>query len=144
MFNLTILAKSESYYLGHEYETVVLVERASGVEQVIADHYGDPTCAVIGPDETWAIVGGEGVTFFDFKGGRTEFFRKGSPPIDRSESTWFVHDMRLDGPDKVRILFDPWSKYASVWLLRCLDLQLVKIKDGPILIGKPYREKIEF
>lgn len=52
--------------------------------------------------------------------------------------------MRLDGPDMVRILFDPWSDYASVWALRASSLELLKIRDGPSLANRAYQENVAF
>lgn len=143
MYNLRILTESESYLIGHEYEVVVLVEKKSGKQHVIADHHGDPNCAIIDPNENWFLIGGEGITYFDFEKGSINYFRGGGHSSLYSPC-WFVHDMRLESANEVRILFDPWSEYASMWLMNCLELKIRKVQDGPHLEGKPYQDKVEF
>ena len=138
------LAESLSYRIDHAFEAVFVVDKRHGTEQQIADHYGDPSCAVIAADETWFAVGGEGVTLFDFERGAQEFFRPGSPPNEDVKTPWFVHAMRRDGDHGCRILFSPWDDYASVWRLRVPDCRLAKLRDGPSLKDEPYREDVDF
>ena len=55
------LAESPHFVVTHEFELAYATEKATGREIFLGDHYGDPTCAVIAPDESWFAVGGEGV-----------------------------------------------------------------------------------
>lgn len=129
------LAESEHYIVGHEFETAYLVEKATGVKTYLDDHYGDPTCAVIAPGEDWFAVGGVGITYFDFARGVRKF---------KQSSSQCVHAMRANGPDRLRVLLDPWSECASVWELHTKSLSLRKLTDGPFLADEPYREVVEF
>jgi hypothetical protein len=61
--SLTNLAISKNFRIAHEYETVWLV-RESHSSVVIGDFYGDPSVAIIDPDERWCAVGGRGVIVY--------------------------------------------------------------------------------
>jgi hypothetical protein len=54
------LIQSKKYRIAHEYE-VVFLNRSHGPEVIIGDFYGDPSCAVISPCETWCAIGGTGL-----------------------------------------------------------------------------------
>lgn len=144
MTSFRIFEESGSYILGHEFETAIIKKKNSDKKTIIEDHFGDPTCGIIGPNEKWFAVGGEGVTYYDFQNGCKMFFRNNCPPYERSCETWHVHDMRMDEKENIRILLDPWSDYASIWVLNLIDFKLVKIQDGPSFKDKPYQEKIDF
>ncbi len=161
--NQRVLAESENYILSHEFEYCELRHKQSNKLSFVGDHYGDPTCGLIAPDETWCITGGFGLVLW-FK--REEFWtgfrqlgvnRNGyalqiAQPEDDSwltsvtdEDAWFVRDMRLENPTSVRILLDPWSDYASTWLLDITSKNLAKLKCGPALRHQEWSDKeIEF
>ncbi|MCP5024549.1 MAG: hypothetical protein GY930_22645 [bacterium] len=121
-----------------------LVEKSTGLETELTDHYGNPSCGVIGPNEDWVVVGGCGLELHRIGGESEVLFRQGMSPLGEAQEYWFVHDMRLEGTDTVRILFDPWDKYASVWTVRCPEFKLCKIQDGPSLADEPYRDNVDF
>jgi len=146
------LADSSSFQIYHVDEAVLLINKSNGGEWQIADHHGDPTCAVIAADGTWFAVGGEGVTLFDFdRGGQDYFRRRGvseselEPEFRQSgKEYWGVHDMRLEADGGCRFLFDPWSDYASVWRLNIAASAFTKLRDGPSLKDEPWREGVDF
>ena len=131
-----ILAESSLFVLGHEFETVLLVDRRTGDRHAIREHYGDPCCGLIGPDDGWFVVGGAGLTYFDFQRGEQSFLRD---PV-----LLFVHAIRLEASDRVRVLVDPWSDEASVWELDVGGSCMTKLHDGPNLRGEPFRELVPF
>ena len=134
------LAESQHYRLVHE--SVFLVEKTTGVRTPVADHYGDPAVGLIDKNEQWFATGGEGLVYLDFTRGVREFFRKGRPP--NAEQTYFVHAMRPDGEEQIRVLIDPWSEFASTWVLDVRTLALRKLADGPSLVDEPYRDEVEY
>jgi len=60
------LTQSKTYRVFHEYE-VVFLNRPHGPEVIIGDFYGDPSCAVISPCETWCAIGGTGLIIYFLK-----------------------------------------------------------------------------
>jgi hypothetical protein len=79
------LAESSNFVVTHEFELAFATEKGTGREIPLGSHYGDPTCAVIAPDESWLAVGGEGVTGFHRRLGEFTCFRDDSA----------VHDVRI-------------------------------------------------
>jgi hypothetical protein len=158
-----ILAESANCILTHNYEYARLLHKQSNEETAVGDHYGDPGCGLIAPDETWRITGGEGLVLWVQQGDMWVGFRTHDPaektdrlifknPEDRrwlksftKDACQFVHDMRMADANTVRILLDPWSDYASTWLLDIETKTLTKIADGPSMQDQPWTDdKIEF
>lgn len=69
------LAESANFVVSHEFELAFATEKRTGSEMSVGSHYGDPTCAVIAPDESWFAVGGEGVTVMHRRRGELTFLR---------------------------------------------------------------------
>src|SRR5688572_15247653 len=76
-----ILAESKHLLLVHEFESVFLIDRVTTAKSDAGDHYGDPTVGIIGPDESWAASGGEGVIVWR-RTGTQEHLRRGHIPAD--------------------------------------------------------------
>jgi hypothetical protein len=60
------LAISLKFQVSHEYE-VVYLDRPNAPKVVIGDFYGDPSCAVISPGETWCAIAGAGLIIYFLK-----------------------------------------------------------------------------
>ena len=128
------LAESPRLLLVHEYETAMVVDRATGAETVIWDRfYGDPCCGVIAPDDSWVVVAGRGLVLFAFDRGPTEYM--GDTDIVA---------MRLESPALVRFVVDPWSDKNATWTFAPLTGELRKLHDGPDLRDQPWTEDIQF
>jgi hypothetical protein len=84
--NFRILAESTHFVVGHVFEEALIIRKEDGREFPAGDHYGDPSVALIAPDESWFLVGGEGLTFFDTRVGVLEFLRP-RPTDGESEVT---------------------------------------------------------
>ena len=138
------LDESENFILGHEYEDVFLLDKQKNKKLFLGSHYGDPTCGLIDPDEKWFISAGEGVLYFDFAAGSREFLRGGFINNSSEHQSAFVHALRSIDKNAVEILLDPWSDYASVWVLDIEKLKISKLKDGPSKIGEEYSDKINW
>ena len=141
---MRILSESENFILGHDYESVFLKDKRNGNNHDLGSHYGEPELGLIAPDESWFITVGEGVLYFDFERGLHDFLQKGFNDHLGNNSCAFVHSARIESNDSVRILTDPWSEYASTWLLSISSLNIEKISDGPSMIGKPWQEDVEY
>lgn len=161
--NQSILAESENYVLSHAFENCELRHKQLNKISYVGDHYGDPTCGLIAPDETWCLTGGLGLILW-FQ--REELWTGFRPlEVDKNrlalqiakpeDAFWlasvtevdvrFVHDMRIENSTSVRVLLDPWSDYASTWLLNINSKNLTKLKDGPALRHQEWSDcKIEF
>lgn len=145
-----ILAESTRFCVGNRFESVFVRDLSSGAEEQIAEHYGGPSCAVISPDDSWIVIGGEGLTVYrpeervSTNFFRPKWFRRSFPPGLKLKDAWRVHAMRIDEESAVRILFDPWSEYSSVWKLRVSIKEFIKLYDGPSLVDEHYRDEVEF
>jgi hypothetical protein len=138
------LSESNNYILGNEYEEVILKDKRNKKTHYLGSHYGDPELGLIAPDESWFITAGEGLLYFDFERGLHQFLRKGFDDHLGKDSYAFVHSARIESNESVRVLVDPWSEYASTWLLSIPLLKIEKIKDGPSMVDKPWQEKVTY
>lgn len=141
-----------------EWEYAKLLHKQSKKETLVGDHYGDPNCGLIAPDENWCVTGGEGLILW-FRG---EAQWIGFRAVDAGDNTnqlqfanaqdriWldsfaenrcqFVHDVKLEEAGSVRILLDPWSAYASTWRLDVTTKMLTKLADGPTKQDQPWTD----
>ena len=131
------MAESSNFILAHEYESVFVINRATGEQTHAGDHYGDPQCGVIFPDESWFATGGDGVAIFNFQKGMQNYLRNGQPH-------YFISAMRYEPPNSIRILVDPWSDIPSVWILTPTTGDLIKLHDGPDLRNEEYRGNVSY
>ena len=138
---IQILAESTNFELQAQYEDIVLVRKSDEIEFDLGSHYGDAKVGLISPDENWFITAGEGLLYFDFNHGLKHFLRSG---FSNKSGVAFVHDAKYESELGVKILLDPWSDYASTWLLKLPELELSKLSNSPSLVNEPYREKVAF
>ena len=138
---IQILAESNNFELQAHYEDIVLVRKSDEKDFDLGSHYGDPKVGLISPKEDWFITAGEGLIYFDFNQGLKYFFRS---DFSSQSGVAFVHDAKIEPDLGVKILLDPWSNYASTWLLKLPELELSKLSNSPSLVNEPYREKVAF
>lgn len=169
MFTMTVMKKiwdeTENFLLTSEFETVEIRNKHTGEVCIVGDHYGDPSCGAISADELWCVSGGEGIVFTDFFGRKIYAFRVIRPNTSlekfkiqsKSDRDWlnsknsehpaetfFVHELKIENSNHIRILLDPWAEYASVWRLEISSKRLVKLEEGPDLRNDPWREVVVF
>ena len=72
---MRILSETPRFAIVAEYESTFVLDRTTGARYDLGDHYGDATCALIAPDESWFIAGGEGVTLVRMGEDYREFLR---------------------------------------------------------------------
>ena len=141
---MRILAESQNFVLRHEYEDVSLFDKRTQEKRSLGEHYGDPKAGLISPEQDWFITFGEGLLYFDFERGLKSFFRSGFVDSWGKDSSAFVHAIRYEPSLGVKVLLDPWSDYASTWLLNLETLEIAKLSDSPSLVEQPFQEEVEF
>jgi len=152
-----ILDETDNFLLLSEHEEVVVKNKKTEHTFHAGSHYGDPVDGIISTDEKWVVSAGEGLVVSDMLGHQVTAFRNDKPltwlndfqALTESDKDWlrsagseaslFVHALKLEAPNRIRILLDPWSEYASVWVLEVAPKRLTKLKDGPDLRGQPWR-----
>lgn len=133
--NKIILASSPNLSVEKEWERTTLIDLLNHEIIFSDEHFGEVKKAIISVKEDWCVLGGEGIVVW--KKNHGVFYLMRSP-------TMFIHDLKKNDDDSIKILVDPWSDQAAVWLLDITTLILTKIKDGPSLVGQPYVELINF
>ena len=127
----------------------------------VGDHYGGPSCGAISENERFCVSGGEGLVISDLAGELTYAFRPNPLTSSRDfefhsqreelcmtgfepTGVFFVHALRVENSNQIRVLLDPWSKYASIWLLSIKNRRLEKLQSGPDLRGHTWTEAVDF
>lgn len=120
-----LLYKNFVMVLGHLYEDAYSYNKITKEEIDIWRFHHEPTCGLIGKNNDWCLVGGEGLIL------RTNFDRTVRQVGDLQN----IHDLRLVNDYTAQILTDPWSEDAAIWQLE-IDLNRVapsiglwKVKD---------------
>lgn len=116
-----LAATPSGFRIRHDFEDAWL--EWPGGRLPLGDHYGDPTCALLNPDEGWCVVGGEGLVIHDVgapftvaapprpdPGHRYDLWRRANPPPDGTRC-WFVTALTAIGPARVRALTDRNGAY---------------------------------
>lgn len=70
---MKILAESVKYVIFYEYEKVFLYIKENEKRILIGEFYGDPYTAVISYDESFCVIGGEGIIVYYLKEPFEEF-----------------------------------------------------------------------
>jgi hypothetical protein len=136
--NFRILFQTSVMLVGHVFETAYCYNKLTTEEFAIFLFDSHPTCALIGKNNDWCLVGGEDLVL----------------------STWADNTLRVIGDIKqifdlkaiegytVEILTDPWTDLSAIWRLE-INLRkltrptsLFRIRDFKDYIGKPYSEQV--
>lgn len=141
---MRVLDESNDFTLYHDYENVYLLNKRTQEKYSLGSHYGDPKSGLISPEQDWFITIGEGLLYFDFQRGLKSLFRSDFPDFFGKDSSAYIHAVRYEPDSGVKILLDPWSDYASTWLLNLETLEVTKLSDSPSLVDQPFREEVEF
>ena len=102
-----LLVENFVLVVGHLYEDAYCYNKITKEEIGIFRFEGDPTCAVIGANNDWCLVGGHVLVL------RTFYDRTVRPVGDLKD----IHDLRLVGPYLAQLLTDPWSGQSAIWQL---------------------------
>ena len=136
--NFKILFENTVMMVGNVFETAYCYNKLTKEEFAIFQFDNDPTCATVGKNNDWCLVGGDVLVL----------------------KTWFDNTLRMIGDLKniyglktynaytIQILTDPWTAQSAIWQLE-IDLNkltkpisLTKVKDFKEYFDKPYTGQI--
>ncbi len=120
---MNILHETEKFKIENEFENTFLVDKRNGEILLEDDFYGNPTCALIDEENNWAVIGGEHLTIWNSKKWKR---------IEHVKLKW-IHDLRMESPNTVKILVDPWSESSSIWEIDTKTFKFIKVKDLVVL-----------
>jgi len=136
--NFKTLFENTVMTVGHVFETAYCYNKLTKEEFAIFQFDNDPTCALVGKNNDWCLIGGDVLVL----------------------RTWVDNTLRILGELKniyalkiiddytIQILTDPWTEQSAIWKLE-IDLtrltrptSLSKIKDFKEYVDKEYTEQI--
>ena len=136
--NFRTLFQNAVMLVGNVFGTAYCYNKLTREEFAIFEFDNDPTCAVVGKNNDWCLVGGEVLVL----------------------RTWVDNTLRMIGDVKeiyelkaidaytAQILTDPWTEQSAIWQLD-IDIakltsptSLFKIRDFKNYIDKPYTEQV--
>ena len=136
--HFTVLFENTVMVVGHVFEVAYCFNKFTKEEFSIFQFHNDPTCALVGPNNDWCLIGGDMLVLRTWVDYTLRFIG------DLKD----IHSLKLIDPYTVHILTDPWSQEAAIWELT-IDLtklarpvSLSKIKDFHAYIGQPYTDTI--
>lgn len=131
---MQILSESDTLKLEYAYETARLIEKSTGEVLYEDVFYGDPTCGLVGVDNSWAIVAGEHLAIWRANNAES---------ISHDELRW-IHALRVRDDRTVEILTDPWSKIAAVWEIDVVTFRFRKVRDFPDYMDREYSDSVDW
>lgn len=129
-----VLCENDSLRLLHQYETVFLVDRATGRILFESSGYGDPECGLLAEGGSWALIGADRLTLW--RPARVQAF-------EDDELSW-IHGLRFRDATTVEILTDPWSEHAAIWELDVETFVCRKVRPFPDYRDKEYTDHVEW
>jgi hypothetical protein len=118
-----ILAESQTYILGNEFEYSYIIDKKTGSNIFLGDNNGDPTFAIIDKNEQWDLL----LVHTSYLWTPSELLN-----LNKSNSTgemfqWPFDARQLDDFE-VEILDDPWSDNPSIYLLNVKEKSINRIR----------------
>jgi hypothetical protein len=138
--NFNTLFENSVMIVGNVFESAYCYNKLTKDEFGIFEFDNDPTCAAVGKNIDWCLIGGDVLIL----------------------KTWIDKTLRIIGDLKniyglktidaytIQILTDPWAEQAAIWQLEIdLDklarpISLIKVKDFKEYFDKPYEEQIDW
>ncbi len=120
-----ILAESQNYVLGNEYEYGYLINKHTGKEFYLGDSYGDPTFGLIDKNENWALLFGHDSYLWtpaDITHLNEELY------IWEHLFTW-PYDARQVSDFEVEILHEPDTDNAAIFSFNIKTMEVKKTAD---------------
>ncbi|MCD1117962.1 hypothetical protein [Chryseobacterium turcicum] len=138
--NFKILFENKVTIVGHIYEIAYYHNKLTKEELPIFEFENDPTCAIIGQNNDWCLLGGDVLILKTWNDNALKF-------INNLEQ---IFDLKCIDAYTAQILTDPWSENSAIWQIS-IDLNnitqpliLSKIRDCKEYFNKPYSENIEW
>ena len=127
---MPLLYETAELCLRHQYECARLTDRASGAILFEADFYGDPTCGLIAPDNTWAVVGGERLIVWV------------EHAVHVVEDISWVFDVRQTAEQIIEVLVDPWHDDSAIWRVDIVTRRASKLRGFPDYRFREYTDDV--
>lgn len=138
--NFKILFENKVTIVGHIYEIAYYHNKLTKEELPIFEFENDPTCAIIGQNNDWCLIGGDVLILKTWNDNTLKL-------VNNLEQ---IFDLKYIDEYTAQILTDPWSENSAIWQIS-IDLNnitqpliLSKIKDFKEYFNKPYSENIEW
>ena len=131
-----ILEETDKLYLYDSYEDAYLIDKESSDILFTDSFYGGPSCALIDPNNKYAIVAGKHLTLWDCYEGNNKLTK-----FETEQFCW-IERLRLINEDTIQILLDPWFQYSAIWELTVSNKSLFKISDFMKYKNLPYTDNI--
>lgn len=138
--NFKILFENKVMIVGHIYEIAYYHNKLTKEELPVFEFEDDPTCAIIGQNNDWCLIGGDVLILKTWNDNALKF-------VDNLEQ---IFDLKCIDAYTAQILTDPWSENSEIWQV-LIDLNkltqpltLSKIRDFKEYFDKPYSESIEW
>ena len=136
--NFRTLFENTVMTVGNVFETAYCYNKLTKEEFPIFQFDNDPTCAAVGKNNDWCLIGGDVLVL----------------------KTWVDNTLRMIGDLRniyglktidaytIQILTDPWAEQSAIWQLEinlkklARPVSLIKVKDFKEYLNKPYNEHI--
>jgi hypothetical protein len=136
--NFRTLFQNSVLLVGHVFETAYCYNKLTREEFAIFEFDNEPTCALVGNNNDWCLVGGDILVLRTWVDNTLRM-------IDELKD---IYELKALDAYNTQILTDPWNEHSAVWQLQ-IDLtkltrpiSLFKVKDFIDYIGKPYTERV--
>jgi hypothetical protein len=138
--NFKVLFENTVMLVGHMYESSYCFNKLTKEEFGIFEFDNDPTCALIGKNNDWCLIGGEILVLKTWVDNTIRVIGELNN----------IFALKAMGDYTVQILTDPWGKESAIWALT-IDFNkltrptsLVKIRNFTEYADKPYVDQIEW
>ena len=131
-----ILEETDKLYLYDSYEDAYLIDKESSDILFIDSFYDGLSCALIDPNNKYAIVAGKHLTLWDCYEGNNKLTK-----FETEQFCW-IERLRLINEDTIQILLNPWFQYSAIWELTVSNKSLFKISDFIKYKNLPYTDNI--
>jgi hypothetical protein len=139
--NFKKLFENTVMLVGHVFESSYCYNKLTHEEFAIFRFNNDPTCALVGQNNDWCLIGGDILVLRTWVDNTLRTF----------DGIKDIFDLKALDAYLVQILTDPWTEQFSIWQLE-IDLTrsaarpttLHKIKDFKDYLDKPFTDKVEW
>ncbi len=136
--NFRTVFQNSVMLVGHLFEAAYCYNKLTREEFPIFEFDNDPTCALIGKNNDWCLVGGDVLVLRTWVDSTLRMIGELKD----------IHELRALDAYTIQILTDPWNEYSAIWQFQfdraklTRPVSLFKVKDFRDYIDKPYTEQV--
>lgn len=136
--NFKILFENTVMTVGHVFETSYCYNKFTKEEFAIFQFNSDPTCALVGKNNDWCLIGGDLLILRTWVDNSLRIF-------DQLKN---IYGLKTIDDYTIQILTDPWTEQSAIWQLEInltkltRPTSLFKVKNFPDYIDKEYTEQV--